>query len=117
MKPLSVTAEPAAIDTGDHVKHHPSGETWLVAYVTGDRLVACGWPESMVPLSDCLLVKKATPEERTNLLHSMAQSSGSRAAYAQAALAKPTAEPDSLGNVTERCGTEPPVAGTRETER
>ena len=33
------------IDTADHVKHGPSGETWVVAYVEDDRLAWCGWPE------------------------------------------------------------------------
>ena len=33
------------IDTGDTVKHGPTGETWVVAYVQGDRLAWCGWPE------------------------------------------------------------------------
>jgi hypothetical protein len=70
------------IDTADHVLHKPSGETWLVAYVRGDRLVCCGWPESMVPLSDCELVKKASIFEKWKLIGEMLNTSGSRGEYA-----------------------------------
>ncbi len=79
------------IDTGDHVFHRPSRETWLVAYVSGDRLCACGWPESLARLSDCLLVEKASDEARIDLLRSIAGSGGndSRVRYARAALAEP----------------------------
>ena len=74
------------IDTADHVYHIPSGETWLVAYVDGTALVACGWPESRVALNKCLLTKKATPEEKLDLLQRLVFSSGSRAAHAVRAL-------------------------------
>ena len=33
------------IDTGDVVRHAPTGETWTVALVDRDRLSWCGWPE------------------------------------------------------------------------
>jgi hypothetical protein len=56
------------IDTGDHVLHAPSGETWVVAYVRGDRLAWCGWPQGEATLTDCVLLKKATAEERIKLL-------------------------------------------------
>ena len=73
------------IDTGDVVKHVPSGEEWIVAYVRGDKLCACGWPESLANLSDCTLVKKATDSERIKLLRAMAHTTGgdSRASYAR----------------------------------
>ena len=73
------------IDTGDTVKHGPTGETWLVAYVQGDHLAWCGWPEGEAQLSDCTLVKKASPEEREKLLRQMADSSssGPRQRYAR----------------------------------
>lgn len=64
------------IDTGDYVHHAPSGEDWVVAYVRGDRLCPCGWPESLADLSDCTLTRKATPKERLSLLKSMAAISG-----------------------------------------
>lgn len=56
-----------AIDTADHVFHEPTGETWVVKYVRGDKLAWCGWPEGEVSLSHCTLVKKATSEERERL--------------------------------------------------
>jgi hypothetical protein len=90
--PQPRTAEPA-IDTADHILHRPSGETWLVAMVEGDRLTACGWPESMVPVAECELLRKATPAERVKLLHDMARSSGRRAIYAQSMLAEPAPAP------------------------
>ena len=76
------------IDTADHVLHKPTGETWVVACVRGDRLSWCGWPEGMAALADCALVKKATPDERDKLLRDLAASSSSdhRAWYAQARL-------------------------------
>lgn len=52
------------IDTGDHVRHGPTGEDWVVRYVRGDRLAWCGWPPGEANLSDCALIRKATPEER-----------------------------------------------------
>jgi hypothetical protein len=61
------------IDTGDEVAHGPSGENWIVAGVDGDRLWWCGWPEGTVKLSDCTLIKKATPEERDELRARLAQ--------------------------------------------
>lgn len=77
------------IDTADHVLHAPTGETWLVAYVEGDRLAWCGWPPGLAELSDCTLVKKATAEERDKLLHELAKSSDSfRAAHARRRLEK-----------------------------
>lgn len=60
------------IDTGDSVKHGPTGETWVVAFVENDRLAWCGWPEGFADLADCTLVRKATPEQRVKLLREMA---------------------------------------------
>lgn len=67
------------IDTGDHVRHAPSGEEWVVAYVQGDRLAWCGWPEGEARLADCTPLSKATPEYRRKLLHDMAAMPGSDA--------------------------------------
>lgn len=75
------------IDTADHVKHSPTGETWVVGYVRGDKLAACGWPDTLANLSDCTLVKKATGPERLSLLQELARSSGHRASYARERLA------------------------------
>lgn len=79
------------IDTADHVHHAPSEETWVVAYVKGDRLAWCGWPCGEAKLADCTLVKKATQQDRDKLLHKMAAISGgdARAAYARDRLAQP----------------------------
>jgi hypothetical protein len=60
------------MDTGDVVMHGPSGETWTVAYVRGDHLAWCGWPEGEALTSDCKLVKSSTSENRLHLLHEMA---------------------------------------------
>lgn len=60
------------IDTGDVVKHGPTGELWTVAYVRGDYLAWCGWPEGEARLADCTLDSKATPEERAILLRALA---------------------------------------------
>ena len=65
------------IETADIVKHGPTGEKWLVAYVERDKLCACGWPESLAQLSDCTLIKKATEEEKQQLTQSLAAMSGS----------------------------------------
>ena len=65
-----------SIDTGDEVLHRPTGETWLVAFVKGDRLAWCGWPAGTVPLGECRLVRKATRDERANLLQEMARTPG-----------------------------------------
>jgi hypothetical protein len=60
------------IDTGDAVKHGPSGETWVVACVDGEYLHWCGWPEGDARLSDCTLVRKASVESRRKLLEDIA---------------------------------------------
>lgn len=60
------------IDTGDTVRHRPTGEEWLVAGVKDDRLYWCGWPPGRANLADCELTRKATPSERDKLLHELA---------------------------------------------
>lgn len=60
------------IDTGDTVKHGPTGETWIVAYVRGDRLAWVGWPEGEASLEHCTLVQKAPPGYQDKLLREMA---------------------------------------------
>lgn len=76
------------IDTADHVRHGPTGEEWVVAFVQGDRLAWCGWPEGLAALADCTLIRKATEAERVRLLRDMAESAGndSRTRYARHAL-------------------------------
>lgn len=76
---------PDTIDTGDTVKHAPTGEQWIVACVQGDRLSWVGWPEGMAYLTDCTLVAKATPEQRDEMLRLLAALRGDdhRKRYAQ----------------------------------
>ena len=65
------------IDTGDEIRHEPSGEDWLVAFVENGLLWAVGWPCTAAKLSDCKLTEKATPERRQQLLLDLsAMSSG-----------------------------------------
>lgn len=75
------------IDTGDRVFHGPTKETWLVAFVDGEHLYYCGWPEGRARLSDCTLVDKATTERRHRLLLDMQHTSGPRGSYARRVLA------------------------------
>lgn len=75
-KPAEDELATVEIDTGDSVFHVPTGENWLVAYVDGERLAWCGWPEGTAALADCRLVRKATPEERERLLRQIASGSG-----------------------------------------
>ena len=73
------------IRCGDHVLHEPSGETWVVAYVRGDRLAWCGWPEGETTLAKCRLIKACTDEENADLLYEIAHSQNStRTAMAKA---------------------------------
>jgi hypothetical protein len=62
----------SAIDTGDTVRHKPTGEKWLVACVEGERLSWCGWPEGTANVSDCELIQKAPPVEKESLLRRLA---------------------------------------------
>lgn len=71
------------IDTGDFVRHGPTGEEWVVAYVQGDRLAWCGWPEGEARLADCTLLQKASDEYRAKILNELAESTGARARYAR----------------------------------
>jgi hypothetical protein len=64
------------IETADTVKHRPTGEEWIVAYVEGDRLCACGWPETLAKLSDCTLTEKATESEKQKLIRELASMPG-----------------------------------------
>jgi hypothetical protein len=87
------------IDTGDVVKHKPTGEEWIVAFVEGDRLAWLGWPEGTANLSDCTLIEKAQFQRRIYWLRQMAMSSGRRAQYAREMLASeglPIVEPASI---------------------
>lgn len=59
---------------GDHVFHHGTRETWLLAADEADgEIVCCGWPETYAPASGCTLVKAATDEERLDILRAVAR--------------------------------------------
>ena len=83
------TTTAQSIDTGDTVRHAPSGEDWLVAYVAGGMLCACGWPCTLVPVTECTLIEKATAEKRLELLQQLASGQGDdpRRSHAQRVLA------------------------------
>jgi hypothetical protein len=74
---------------GDTVKHGPTGETWLVAYVDGDRLAMCGWPFGEAKLSDCTLLKRASDVNHAAMLQRLADmqdKNDPRCIHARAAL-------------------------------
>ena len=64
------------IDIGDHVHHSPSNEDWIVARVDKDYndLYPAGWPCSRAQISDCVLIKKASKEKRTEFIKEIADS-------------------------------------------
>lgn len=44
-------------------------ETWILANdEENGQVQPCGWPESMANSEDCLLVKRATDEDRVKML-------------------------------------------------
>jgi hypothetical protein len=75
---------------GDTILHVPSGEKWLVAAVSPeeDRLVCCGWPESIAPFSDCQLVTRMPDDQHVKHLKEVSLSSRSsvRSGWASAEL-------------------------------
>lgn len=79
------------IDTGDTVKHGPTGETWVVAYVRGDRIAWCGWPEGEASLKHCTLVEQCDDAYRMKLLQDLAaiDSQDARRQYGKQRLASP----------------------------
>ena len=72
------------LDTGDVIKHIPTGEEWVVAYSRNGSVCCCGWPESFADISDCVLIEKAKPERRLAVLNEMHKlgTSDSRGRYA-----------------------------------
>ena len=78
-----------AIRTGDTVLHTPSGEEWLVAYVQGDHLAWCGWPEGEAQLADCVLLEACTDDRHWKLVREIAAArAGARSRWAQWYLAQ-----------------------------
>lgn len=73
--------------TGDHVKHGPTGETWVVAYVDGDRMSWLGWPPGEARIADCTVIKESSDEEHERILRQLlASQDGKRARMAQTRL-------------------------------
>ena len=48
---------------GDHVEHHPSGETWVVRRIVGEHLEWFGWPPGQAKVADCEVTYACTDEE------------------------------------------------------
>lgn len=88
VRPAALLSDVETIDTGDTVFHRPTAERWLVACVDGEELHWCGWPEGRAKLSDCKLVRKASPEQRVDMLHNLASmnNDGHRKSHAQQTL-------------------------------
>ena len=61
------------IGTGDTVYHVPTAETWIVAGVADTYLWPVGWPPGRANLADCVLMSKATPEEKARLRADLAK--------------------------------------------
>lgn len=59
---------------GDVVKHRPSGETWMISAMDGDRLIPGGWPETIAKVSDCDLLESASDEDHMEVLTRVAKS-------------------------------------------
>ena len=91
---------------GDHVHHKPSGEDWVVAYVSGDRLAWCGWPDGTAALEDCEIISYCTDEEHLKQLRECAASSGARASHALQAL-RQLEEPGTGDTASPRAQEEP----------
>jgi hypothetical protein len=59
----------------DVVRHHPSGEKWLLACDEREGDVwPAGWPETRAQASDCELVTAATDAARLKMLAAVANS-------------------------------------------
>lgn len=53
---------------GDHIKHKPSKETWVVGAVTGGHVIPLGWPMGFVAIEDVEVTKEATDEEHWKIV-------------------------------------------------
>lgn len=71
---------------GDSVLHGPSGETWVVAYVDGEYMAWCGWPEGEAQVRDCTLVTAVSDTDHIAWLVDIAKANGKRGRKARAAL-------------------------------
>ena len=62
---------------GDHVRHIPSGEVWVVAWADDKKLCAAGWPETIVDVDSCVCIKRSTETEHLSAIFDWRKSSGS----------------------------------------
>jgi hypothetical protein len=80
--PMTRTAAPFRI--GDHVRHGPTGETWIVAAVDGADLWPAGWPESCARVADCELAEACDDERHAFFVGVVRRSDGRRGSLARA---------------------------------
>lgn len=79
---------------GDVVKHHPSGEEWVLACDEENGYVTpAGWPESRAAALDCTLIEAASDESRFEMLTNASRISGYRGSLARTQLHEGTGEP------------------------
>lgn len=74
--------------TGDTVRVPSLDEEWFVASCEGGWVTCGGYPETMVPVDKCELVRRCDDAEHLKALGEVAQSSGPRGAYARRKLAE-----------------------------
>ena len=60
---------------GDHVRHIPSGEVWVVAWADDKKLCAAGWPEAIVDVDSCVCIKRSTEAEHLSAIFDWRKSS------------------------------------------
>ena len=60
-----------ALDTGDLIRHR--GESLIVACVHDGIVHPCGHPDRWIKTEECLLIRKASADDRLHLLRQMAQ--------------------------------------------
>lgn len=51
------------IKIGDAVKHHPSGEEWIVGRVDPLHVYPLGWPCCRADITDCELLESCSEKE------------------------------------------------------
>lgn len=56
------------IETGDYIKHKPSGEGYRVAFIKDDTVTVMGWKQPRLKLSDCELVAKSREGENLRVI-------------------------------------------------
>lgn len=75
---------PQRFRAGDHVKHRPSQERWVLACDQDrDEVIPAGWPESIAKAADCELIKAATDDERLTMLTNASKTGSFRGGLAK----------------------------------